>query len=60
LVVTNIYPSQAGIAGQIEAQIDGSGFPLSSSLGLALMICGNVVTNYTMISNQQLKFIIPT
>ena len=37
----------------------GSGFPISSSNGLSILVCGNQVTNFTYISNQLLKFIIP-
>lgn len=59
LIVTNILSGQSSLIGGDETTMTGSGFPISSAIGLSILVCGNQVTNFTLISNQILKFIIP-
>lgn len=57
--VSTFAPAQTSPGGGVEATVVGSGFPISSSTGLSVTVCGNTVTTFTTVSNKQLKFIVP-
>ena len=59
LSLIKITPNKAGPAGLIEAEVIGTGFPLSSSDDLTLNICGNKVTEFSFIDNTEIRFILP-
>jgi hypothetical protein len=59
ITVATFSPAQTSPGGGVEATVTGTGFPISSSTGLTVSVCGNDVTKFTTVSNKQLKFIVP-
>jgi hypothetical protein len=60
VVLTAFSPTIAGPEGSVAAQVVGSGFPTSNLNGeIVISLCGNKVTSYTSLTNNQINFIIP-
>ena len=59
ITLVSFSPAQTSPGGGVEATVTGTGFPISSSTGLSVSVCGNDVTKFTTVSNKQLKFIVP-
>ena len=59
IIVTTFVPAVAGPEGDVPGKISGSGYPVDGKGTIVVSLCGNTVTTYTSITNNEINFIVP-
>ena len=59
IIVTTFVPAVAGPEGDVLGKISGSGYPVDGKGAIVVSLCGNTVTTYTSITNNEINFIVP-
>ena len=59
LVVDSCSPAVGSPSGGSEITLIGNGFPLSEDPSLSVTLCGNEVTEFVSVSNQEIKLVSP-
>jgi hypothetical protein len=57
--LTTFVPALAGPEGDVPGKISGSGFPVDGKGAISVSLCGNAVTTFTSITNNEINFIVP-